>query len=192
MYQVLLLTYVVECCFVALQNCCDEMFIYVLNKNKQENWWNEVQSDIYPQHNSRDFGAEALCVQRSANWSSSVFKTDNLQLAVASGFVLFWYDNIMTESRWNAHSSVKWEDVWLYVPVFLHTVCLHSCLSPPTVYLYYTLFPFSCLPLSGSRLFIPSSLLFFHCLQRAAFPCFYCSCFFVFSSRFQPLPWLFP
>lgn len=113
---------------------------------------------------------EAFCVKSVANCNSSVVETDNLQLAVASGFLLVWYDNMLTESCWNAHSGVKWEEAWLYVPVLLYIVCLDSWLSP-LLYIspiHCFLFPvFLCQGASS-----PPPLIFFHCLRRAAFPCF--------------------
>ena len=69
---------------------------------------------------------EASALKSAAGWSSSVVTTGNLQLAAASGLLVFWYHETLTESCWNAHSGVKWAEVWLFC-----TLCLDSWLSSP-------------------------------------------------------------
>lgn len=114
-------------------------------------------------------------------WVQSFANCGPNRFAEAAGSLLFWSDNILTECCWNAHSGVKWEDERLYVSVFLYTVCVWIAVPlPHCISLLYTVSFF--LSSSVGRHYLPpslfpSSLLFFHCLRRAAFPCFSLSLF---------------
>ncbi len=120
----------------------------------------------------------------------TVVETDN-----CGGFLLFSSDLMVCIDR-ELLECPQWCEVRgrtaVRPRVSVRCVCLDSCPSPLTVYLSYTLFPFSCLPLSERHFFLPVSfspfppfiLLF---TGSSFFPVFLLLCFpFVFPS----LPWL--
>lgn len=117
-------------------------------------------------------GVRCRVLQAEARlWSQQViYSVQQLQDSSCSGTMRHW-------QRAAGMPTVAWSER-RYDCVFC-TLCLDSCPPPPTVYLSYTLFPFSCRPLC-----LP---LFFQYLQRGSFSCFSASVFLQLDSPVTPL-----